>query len=128
MRIICTALLLCLAACRQPIQHVPTAIAVPDTVYALAGPIPVVLVDSLASTDSTGYVVGRYSFYVRELYVRRRITSPHQRLKIIGHEWCHAVALDSGLHNHLEPAFLELLCDAFGTAWAVEYVQRHPSP
>ena len=105
-----------LAACRpsQPALNA-NPLALPDVVHTTVGPIPVVLVDTLSVADTTAYVMGRFSYKVRTIYLRREITDPIQRLKTLYHELCHVEVIESGLYNHIPHDVGELLCDTFAS-------------
>ena len=119
-------LLLCLAACLPHKHQAPAPFpALPDTVHFESGPIPVILVEDISVGDSTQFVIGRYDFFRRVIYIRRGITDPIQRQRILGHEMCHVMMLESGLHNYSAPWYLELLCDAYATRRLAELTARN---
>lgn len=121
-------LLLCLlAACHLPDPRVAgVRVRVPDTVHTVVGPVPVELVDSLSVPDPTVYVLGRFSFRERRIYIRREVTDPVQRLKIVFHEKFHVIMIESGLHNHLPAELLELMADAYAADRVAEWLRGRP--
>ena len=125
MRVLLFALIL--TAC-VPVRgsRIANAYPLPATVHTAGGPIPVVLVDSLPATDSSFFVVGRFNYADRRIYVLARVTSPLQRWRIVQHERCHVILLESGLHNLTESTFRELLCDAYAEDRVAELVRGKP--
>jgi hypothetical protein len=124
MKSLALVLLLTLAACLPHKHPAPTPFpALPDTVHSEAGPIPVVLVEDISVGDSTQFVIGRYDIFTRTIYIRRGILSPVERQRILAHERCHVLMLETGLHNHTAPWYLELLCNAMA-AQRVADLQR----
>src|SRR5688572_32892435 len=117
------ALLLCVACVRFP-QTQP--LVVPDTIHTTVGPIPIVLIDTLKVADSTMYVLGRFSYRNRTIYLRKEITDPIQRWKTLAHEHCHVIVIEAGLYNHIAPDIQELLCDAFASNRVAELLRGKP--
>lgn len=120
-------LLLCLAACLPHNHTTPPAFpALPDTVHSDAGPIPVILVDDIRTADTSQFIIGRYDIFTRTIYIRRGIQSPIERQRILEHERCHVVMLESGLHNHTAPWYLELLCNAMASQRVADLQRGKP--
>lgn len=114
------------AACRGPAIERNPAVpfpALPDTMYTAAGAVPVVLVDGLATRDTTKLVAGRYVVAQNTIYVSRAIIDPKLRRRIAEHERCHAILAESGLGIHMSDEFEDFLCNAFANA-AVNQLER----
>lgn len=101
--------------------------ALPDTLYTATGAVPVLLVDTIGTSDSTKLVVGRFDAFHHRLYVLRRIVDPKARWRIAEHERCHAILLESGLGLHMSNEFEDFVCNAFAAA-AVNQLERGRIP
>lgn len=120
------AIVLLLVACaHSPIKVVANTSPsfyppIPDTIWVAAGPIPVLLSDSLPAGPNQ-FPLGQFQTLNRRVLVNVAIKSTAQRWKTLEHERCHITLRDSGLEflmgqNGIDGALFELLCDAFASA------------
>lgn len=124
----CAATMLTACGSLQP-TTTPIPLALPDTIYTTMAPIPIVTVDTLiieGNTNPRALTIGRFSFQDRVIWIWRGVKDPATRLKIIRHEWCHAVVIEVGLTNHIAPEVTELLCDAIARELVSESSRRRP--
>lgn len=124
-KLLVLALLTACAVQQAPPHPFPV---LPDTIYTASGATPVVVVDSIIGPDSTQLVIGRYMYFERRVLVWRGLKDERVRRKVMEHERCHVVLLESGLHNHFRevPWMVELLCDAFASARLAELERERP--
>lgn len=90
----------------------------PAWVSSQLGPIPVEMVDKKRkkNKDTT---LGRYHMPDRRIEIDTK-SAPIVQWQTLFHEWAHMVLCDAGLHNAFTPEQQEVICDAIGTARAVE--------
>lgn len=115
---------LALTSCR-PEPFVQT-IVLPDTMHTSMGPIPVTVVDSIHAPEITGVVIGRYTFWERRIYLHGQIKAPLSALKVLRHEQCHAMLIESGLQRYLPDDLTEALCDMYARELVAEAVRGRP--
>lgn len=84
----------------------------PTQVPSQLGPIPIVIVDSLADEQGRP-LMGGYHTMRRTIYLRREITSRRMQWYVLSHERCHIVFSDGGLDNLVPPQVVQAICDAF---------------
>lgn len=130
MRLLAFGLLLTLTACLSPRASTsPRPIpGIPDTIYTASGATPVLVVDSIASDRPDRLVVGRLDYLGRRVYVSRAAVDKMRQLKVVEHERCHLVLIESGLMMHFAevPWLSELLCDAFANAAMAQLERGKP--
>jgi hypothetical protein len=123
-----------IVACGAPPRTLPRPIAdrfldLPDSIAVPAGMVDVQLVDSIPAPRPDYMVLGRLDYLRRTIYISRVIKSPVQAAKVLEHERCHLVLLDSGIQLVLSQiadyTLVESLCDAFATARLAELSRTH---
>lgn len=97
---------------------------IPRSVPSQLGPVPVLIVDSILSRDSTLDLMGGFDLWRRRIYLKRQL-GPVQMWQVLYHEVCHVWMFDSGLRQVTPTALEEAICDASATARVAELLQPH---
>jgi hypothetical protein len=106
----------------------PRTYALPDTMYTASGGTVVVLAESLyvvGAPEQT--VLGQLKFLERTVYVSRKVVDARMARRVLEHERCHMVLLESGMWRALTPNVTEVVCDAFASA-ALSALERERRP
>lgn len=112
----------------EPRNSVPNPVIVPDTIHTLMRALPVVVADTIPNAPGTGpgVTIGRFTFQEGRILIWRGIFDPAMRLKIIYHEQCHAILIETGLWNQLNGDVIELVCDAFARERVAAAIRGSP--
>jgi hypothetical protein len=95
--------------------------SLPRVIHSALGPVPVEVVPKLKVNGEEAF--GHFSSWNRLIRVNPG-PDPIMRHQTLYHEWMHMVLFDAGLQNLFTKEQQEMLCDAVGTARAVEALGR----
>ncbi|MEX2155096.1 MAG: hypothetical protein WD825_17255 [Gemmatimonadaceae bacterium] len=113
------------ATAPTPVAAIELLPALPDHVNSFAGPIAVVMLDTIPIAPARAGLttLGLWDVANRTIWMRQRgIKSRVTLWQVLHHERCHGLLWDAGIEP--EPELEERLCDLFATAAVRDQVER----